>query len=321
MGKPAARIGDMHTCPMVTPGTPPIPHVGGPVNGPGCPTVLIGGQPAALMGDMCTCVGPPDTIVLGSSGVLIGGKPAARMGDSTAHGGVIVVGCPTVLIGETAAGGGGGLSAMPVNVMMEVMQHMPPEIQKTMEQVATMKQAAEKGAVAVKSLMGDAVKAVKGFSPKEFLNSLSKDDIILGLDVVGASEIPIVSQAADLTNAGISIKEGNLGKAGVNALAAIPGAGKVGDILKLKKYGNNFTKAILPSLDSTGKVHGILPKVKDLSKFSKEELEILRDQLKQSVQQRIKVTSKLGRDKGHGQRQAAEQQLIKSIEKHLQDKK
>jgi uncharacterized Zn-binding protein involved in type VI secretion len=100
MGKPAARIGDMHVCPMVTPGLPPIPHVGGPITGPGCPTVLIGGMPAAVMGDMCTCVGPPDTIILGSVGVMIGGKPAARMGDQCVHGGTIVLGCMTVLIGE-----------------------------------------------------------------------------------------------------------------------------------------------------------------------------------------------------------------------------
>ena len=104
MGKPAARISDMHTCPMVTPGVPPIPHVGGPVVGPGCPTVLIGGMPAAVMGDMCVCVGPPDTIVLGSTGVMIGGKPAARVGDMCAHGGAIAPpGFPTVLIGETAS--------------------------------------------------------------------------------------------------------------------------------------------------------------------------------------------------------------------------
>jgi len=104
MSKPAARIGDMHVCPMVTPGVPPIPHVGGPIMGPGVPTVLIGNMPAAVMGDMCTCVGPPDSVILGSTGVLIGGKPAARMGDMTAHGGSIVVGCPTVLIGEISPG-------------------------------------------------------------------------------------------------------------------------------------------------------------------------------------------------------------------------
>ncbi|TSJ43017.1 type VI secretion protein [Mucilaginibacter corticis] len=92
----AARIGDMHTCPMVT-GV--VPHVGGPVIGPGVPTVLIGGMPAVCVGDMCTCTGPPDSIIMGSSTVLIGGKPAARMGDSTAHGGVIILGCPTVIIG------------------------------------------------------------------------------------------------------------------------------------------------------------------------------------------------------------------------------
>ncbi|WP_106595702.1 PAAR domain-containing protein [Dyadobacter jiangsuensis] len=99
MSQPAARIGDMHVCPMVTPGTPPVPHVGGPVLPPGTPTVLIGGQPAACAGDMCLCTGPPDSIVMGSTSVLIGGKPAARMGDTTAHGGSIVAGCPTVLIG------------------------------------------------------------------------------------------------------------------------------------------------------------------------------------------------------------------------------
>ena len=98
MSKPAARVGDMHMCPMMTPGVPPIPHVGGPVLPPGAPTVLIANLPAATMGNQCTCVGPPDVIVMGSATVLIGGKPAARMGDSTAHGGVIVVGAPTVLI-------------------------------------------------------------------------------------------------------------------------------------------------------------------------------------------------------------------------------
>jgi uncharacterized Zn-binding protein involved in type VI secretion len=86
----------MHTCPMVT-GL--VPHVGGPVLPPGQPTVLIGGMPAARMGDMCTCVGPPDAIIRGSATVLIGGKPAARMGDNTTHGGLIVIGCPTVMIG------------------------------------------------------------------------------------------------------------------------------------------------------------------------------------------------------------------------------
>ncbi|UII30613.1 PAAR domain-containing protein [Fulvivirga ulvae] len=93
---PAARLTDMHTCPMVT-GT--VPHVGGPISGPGAPTVLIGGMPAAVVGDMATCTGPPDTIAKGSGTVMIGGKPAARMGDTTAHGGSIVLGCMTVIIG------------------------------------------------------------------------------------------------------------------------------------------------------------------------------------------------------------------------------
>ena len=99
MSMPAARIGDMHTCPMQTPAVPsPIPHVGGPISA-GCPTVLIGNMPAARQGDMCVCVGPPDTIAMGSATVLIGNMPAARLGDATVHGGVITVGCPTVLIG------------------------------------------------------------------------------------------------------------------------------------------------------------------------------------------------------------------------------
>ncbi|HEV2675037.1 MAG TPA: PAAR domain-containing protein [Aliidongia sp.] len=96
MGQPAARAGDMHVCPMLT---VLVPHVGGPILPPGAPTVLIGGMPAARLGDMCTCVGPPDVIAMGAPTVLIGGMPAARMGDPTAHGGVIVLGQPTVLIG------------------------------------------------------------------------------------------------------------------------------------------------------------------------------------------------------------------------------
>ena len=86
----------MHVCPMVT---VLVPHVGGPILPPGGIPVLIGGMPAARVGDMAVCVGPPDVIALGSFTVLIGGMPAARMGDLTAHGGTIVLGLPTVLIG------------------------------------------------------------------------------------------------------------------------------------------------------------------------------------------------------------------------------
>jgi uncharacterized Zn-binding protein involved in type VI secretion len=93
---PAARLTDFHACPMAT-GT--VPHVGGPIAGPGEATVLIGGLPAAVVGDTATCAGPPDTIVAGSGTVTIGGKPAARLGDSTAHGGSIALGEMTVMIG------------------------------------------------------------------------------------------------------------------------------------------------------------------------------------------------------------------------------
>jgi uncharacterized Zn-binding protein involved in type VI secretion len=99
VGMPAARVGDMHMCPMVTPGTPPVPHVGGPILPPGCVTVLIAAVPAARATDMAACVGPPDMIAKASMTVLIGGMPAARLGDMTAHGGMIAVGCPTVMIG------------------------------------------------------------------------------------------------------------------------------------------------------------------------------------------------------------------------------
>ncbi|HXW15046.1 MAG TPA: PAAR domain-containing protein [Terriglobia bacterium] len=97
MGMPAARATDMHVCPMVT---VLVPHVGGPILPPCCPTVLTGTLPQARMTDLATCVGPPDVIVLGSFTVLVGGLPAARMTDMTAHGGTIVLGCFTVLIGD-----------------------------------------------------------------------------------------------------------------------------------------------------------------------------------------------------------------------------
>ena len=96
---PAARLTDFHQCPMVTPAVPPIPHVGGPIVAPGMPTVLIAGLPAARVGDMLVCVGPPDSIVKGSATVMIGGMPAARLGDTTAHGGQIMLGAFTVMIG------------------------------------------------------------------------------------------------------------------------------------------------------------------------------------------------------------------------------
>lgn len=97
----AARIGDMHTCPGVNPG--PVPHVGGPILPAGCATVLIGGQPAARVGDAALCAGPPDAIARGSATVVIGNSEAARIGDLTVHGGLIVNGCSSVMIGDAAS--------------------------------------------------------------------------------------------------------------------------------------------------------------------------------------------------------------------------
>mgnify|MGYP000565901740 CR=1 FL=1 len=93
---PAARLTDNHVWPMVT---VLVPHVGAPIVGPGVPTVMIEKMPAAVMGDNCVCVGPPDTIAKGSATVMIGGKPSARLGDTTAHGGSVVLGEFTVMIG------------------------------------------------------------------------------------------------------------------------------------------------------------------------------------------------------------------------------
>jgi len=126
---PASRVGDMHTCPMIDPG--PKPHVGGPVLPPGCPTVLIGMQPAARVTDMCTCVGPPDAIAKGSPTVTIGGLFAARLGDMTVHGGILVQGLPTVVIGEagmggaSAGGGGAGGGGPPGGVLVGMIGDMP----------------------------------------------------------------------------------------------------------------------------------------------------------------------------------------------------
>jgi uncharacterized Zn-binding protein involved in type VI secretion len=108
---PAARVTDMHTCPMVT-GV--VPHVGGPILPPGVPTVLIDFLPAANVTTMATCVGPPDVIIKGSAGVLINFLPAARLGDQTAHGGVIVLGSFTCIIGEVGSPspGAGGLGGV-----------------------------------------------------------------------------------------------------------------------------------------------------------------------------------------------------------------
>ncbi len=92
----------MTACPMVTPGTPPVPHVGGPIIPTCSPNVITCFMPQARVGDKSVCVGPVATIIRGSATVLVNNKPAARMGDQTSHGGAIVTGCPTVLIGEAA---------------------------------------------------------------------------------------------------------------------------------------------------------------------------------------------------------------------------
>jgi len=156
MSKPAARLTDMHTCPMVT-GV--VPHVGGPISAPGCPTVLIGALPAARVGDMAVCVGPPDAIAVGSPTVLIGGMMAARMGDQTIHGGVIVVGCPTVLIGQS----GSGTSAAAGAALAKAAQPAEPLVQKAGSEAAD---SATRGPAAPSSQEIELVKA-PGSSPAQ----------------------------------------------------------------------------------------------------------------------------------------------------------
>lgn len=120
--QPAARIGDMIMCPLQTP-TPggPVPHAvppGMPIQPPGCPTVMIGNQLAARIGDMSMCVTPagpvPNPIKLGAFPVPVGGQPAARMTDQAAHPGSSISPpcCPTVLIGQAGTSGNRWASAV-----------------------------------------------------------------------------------------------------------------------------------------------------------------------------------------------------------------
>ncbi|WP_082422584.1 PAAR domain-containing protein [Aquimarina longa] len=92
----AATVGSMHTCPMCS-GT--VPHVGGPITGPGAPNILHNNKPAAVQGDMCTCIGPPDMIAQGHPAIFHNGKPAVSVGDMTAHGGIISQGEPNIIYG------------------------------------------------------------------------------------------------------------------------------------------------------------------------------------------------------------------------------
>ncbi|MBN4055277.1 PAAR domain-containing protein, partial [bacterium AH-315-K03] len=142
MGKPAARLGDMHVCPKVEPG--PVPHVGGPI-AQGSPNVLIGGIPAARVGDMAVCIGPPDKVSAGSATVMINGKAAARMGDSCGHGGKIILGCPTVFIGDSGgSGSNGGKSAAAPASQASNDEHLPKPPQTKEEALERMEQATKK---------------------------------------------------------------------------------------------------------------------------------------------------------------------------------
>ena len=140
---PAARISDMHTCPMASPATPPVPHVGGPVI-TGAPTVITAFMPQARISDQCTCVGPPDVITKGSPTVIVCGMPAARLGDMTAHGGVITTGAPNVLIGEV------GTAAVP-----PVVPPVLSTICRELAQALTENESARDNALLASAAYGD----------------------------------------------------------------------------------------------------------------------------------------------------------------------
>jgi uncharacterized Zn-binding protein involved in type VI secretion len=130
---PAARVGDLHTCPMITPGTPPIPHVGGPIMPAGEPTVMIGGMPAARMSDKATCVGPPDVIVMGSVNVHTGNIMQARQTSTTAHGGLVSVGFPTVMIGGPTIVMAGTADATDCRLVANEFTKFPLHMQQALE--------------------------------------------------------------------------------------------------------------------------------------------------------------------------------------------
>lgn len=175
MPGPAATVGSMHVCPMLNPGTPPPPHVGGAVTG-GIPTVLIGGKPAAVQGDMCICIGPPDMIAQGEATVLIGGKPAATIGSMTAHGGSITQGEPTVLIGT----GGSGATAVMASSKIPFPKITP--ILKTMASLtgrgAQLREAAES-----QQALRDAAESTEG-EPKIYgVKWLIEDQVVDSMQI------------------------------------------------------------------------------------------------------------------------------------------
>lgn len=151
--KPAARLTDLHACPMVT-GI--VPHVGGPILPPCHTTTFIAGLPAARVTDKALCVGPPDVIVSGAPTTTIGGLPAARMGDQTAHGGVITLGCFTVLIGDSSAGGGGGGSSgsgasLQAMTMKAAKKSGKPFCEECARRAATLQQSRDKQSVSLRA--------------------------------------------------------------------------------------------------------------------------------------------------------------------------
>ena len=296
MPQPAARVTDMHVCPMVT-GL--VPHVGGPILPPGCPTVLIGGLPAARVGDMATCAGPPDVIVVGAFTVLVGGQPAARMADQTAHGGMIAMGFPTVLIGESGSGGAGvggggapvvaqsfadaaaGATPLVCKGPCEACGHLAPAIQ----QITPTRKKGDAGF--------DEAKMYKIFKKSKTATALESEVTKTGYKYAGDVADPKLSAYTDVANKEIRIRKSDTEEEAALAYAyelqnakngpkynQIFADAKAGTIKDKKEFANRIMEHEVEALETEAKVAdemGIKPPpnkdVYDIVKDNKDETE------------------------------------------------
>ncbi len=204
MFSPVARITDMHVCPMQTPAVVPIPHVGGPIIGPGAVTVMAGGMPVSVVGDLAICVGPPDIMVMGSPTVFAMGMPIVRITDMTAHLGMPIVGLPTVMVGDS-----GGVGSPQAATMSAAKAAAAPFVRsncnaKAAEAVAAggaARAAASPGAAASSALVSSTVASSSGPSPSPGAEPASQKTTWVEIEVVDADGKPLRYQKVRVTDA------------------------------------------------------------------------------------------------------------------------
>lgn len=196
MPNPAARVGDKHVCPMITPGKPSVRHVGGLVLSPGDPLTLVGGPSAARLGDMAHCVGLPDSIAMGSATVLIGGQLAARKTDTTVHEGTIVQGCPAVLIGGPKVKIGGHGTPADALLVAAALARMPESALLILERQGTT-------FVACEGSVTDYRPDLKGVQPRGW-DAGKTWDIVPGANMPGRNEV-VIATVGQETPAGAHI--------------------------------------------------------------------------------------------------------------------